>query len=298
MAEPSSDDVTKALLSLDSTKDLINDIERNGGLIDPIIVLNQQVIEGNTRLCAYRRLYERTKDSRWERIKSFVIKENLSEKDIFSILSNYHIRGKKQWDLYEKAACINKMIEQGLGIEEVAKEVGSTKVKVENMLKAYKVMRDKYLKSAKTESNEFFRVQEELKKFSYFEAFYNNKNLVEIAEKTPDFLEEFVQWVAEGRIPKATDVRQLHNILENKKAQREFRNNDPEIAFEEAKITLHWNRPDKIDGFYKKVGQFRELIREQNVNERREEILNNKNMKDLLRRCLKDLQRFCEEIGL
>jgi len=51
--EVTPDLIEKALFEKDSTRELLHDIETNGGLIEPIIVLNSQVIEGNTRLCVY-----------------------------------------------------------------------------------------------------------------------------------------------------------------------------------------------------------------------------------------------------
>lgn len=290
--------IEKTLLSRDSTKDLIHSIEENGGLYEPILVYNGRVIEGNTRLCAYRRLYHKTKDNYWKLIKAHVILEELTAKEIFNILSNYHIKGKTPWDPYEKAACINKMIEQGQSVEDVAKAVGMSKNKVENQLKAYKVMRDKYLKKFEKDTGQISGGLEELKKFSYFEAFYINTNLAKRASQTPEFVDQFVEWVAEGRIPKAQDVRELGNILDNKKASKSLLNSEAENAFADAKDSLRWYKPDKIDGFYKRVNDFRELVRMQNVSKIKDEIQNNPNMRSVIKYCLKDLQKFCKDINL
>lgn len=290
--------IEEALLLLDSTKELEQDIFENKGLLDAIIVYDNKVIEGNTRLCCYRRLYQRTQDPRWKKIKSNIIINPLSTDEIFALLSNYHLKGKKQWDLYEKAAYIDKMVNQeGKPIEEIARIVRSTKPKVENMLKAYQVMRDKYLKKreANVTNNE---IRDELRRFSYFEAFYTNKHLSEISSKTPEFINEFVEWVYEDRIPKAADVRELHNILENKKANRAFLENEPSTAYKEAYFLLHKNRPDKIDTFYKKISQFRDLIRESDIKKVKEEISSNANMKNSIKQCLKDFQKFCRDIEL
>ena len=47
------------LLKLDSTKDLIKDLEANKGVVDEVYILKNKVIEGNRRLCAYRRLHRK-----------------------------------------------------------------------------------------------------------------------------------------------------------------------------------------------------------------------------------------------
>lgn len=288
--------IEKTLLRKESTKELIHEIEENGGLLEPVIVLSGKVIEGNTRLCAYRRLYQKSQQEKWRKIRAQVITEQLTQKEIFTILSNYHIRGKTPWDLYEKAACINKMIDQGQGIEEVARIIRSTKTKVENMLKAYKIMRDKYL--VRAQNQEENGSSEDLKKFSYFDALFTNKDLAQRVENTPQFLDEFVEWVAEGRILKAQDVRELHNILNNNKAKKKFLEAEAEGCFEEAKEVLYWNKPQKINGFYKQIEQFRDLIRESNIAKIHYEINANTNMKHVIKMCLKDFKKFCKEIKL
>lgn len=290
--------IEKALIALDSTKDLRHEIENNGGLTDEIIVLDGRVIEGNTRLCCYRRLHSKTKDDRWKSIRAKVILDEVSPTEIFSLLSNYHIRGKKPWDPYEKAACMFKMVEQGQSIEDVARETNSTKPKVEAMLKAYKAMRDKYLARPEVQNASPMESREELRKYSYFEAFYANKGLVKRAEDAPQFMDEFVEWVADGRLPKAECVRELHLVLENKKARKAFCDGDPDDCYKDGIEVLNWQRPDKIDGFYKRINQFRELIDNANPQKIKDEIVANPHRKQVLKNCLKVLQKFCKEVDL
>lgn len=290
--------IEKALIELDSTRDLRHEIENNGGLTDEIIVLDGRVIEGNTRLCCYRRLHSKSNDDRWKYIRAKVILDEVSPTEVFSLLSNYHIRGKKPWDPYEKAACMFKMVEQGQSIEDVARETNSTKPKVEAMLKAYKAMRDKYLARPEVQNTPPMESREELRKYSYFEAFYANKGLVKRVEDAPQFMDEFVEWVAEGRLPKAERVRELHLVLENKKARKAFCDGDPDDCYRDAIEVLNWQRPDKIDGFYKRINQFRELIDSANPQKIKDEILANPNRKQVLKNCLKVLQKFCKEVDL
>lgn len=290
--------IEKALMNLDYPKELRQDIERNGGLTDEVLVLGNQVIEGNTRLCCYRKLHNVTKDDKWRFIPAKIIIDQIEPQELFLLLSNYHIKGKNPWSAYEKAACICKMLEKGYRIEEVAREVGSTVPKVETIQKAYQTMRDKYLTRQEISSLDPLESQKELTKYSYFETFYSNKDLLKRAETTPQFVDEFIEWVAEERIPKAQNVRQLHLILNNKKAQKKFLESDNETAFEDSYAILYWERPDKVDGFYKKIADFRDLISSANVQEVKQDVASNPQCKTTLVRCLKDLQRFLKEIGL
>jgi len=50
--------IEQELWALDSVKELYQDIKQNKGLIDEILVKNDSVLEGNSRLCAYRFLYK------------------------------------------------------------------------------------------------------------------------------------------------------------------------------------------------------------------------------------------------
>ncbi len=299
--EVTSQSIYNALFQKESTKDLIKDIEENGGLLEPILVINNLVIEGNTRLCAYRRLLERTQDEKWKYIKANVVSVPVSKKTIYSILSNYHIKGKNPWDPYEKAAIMKKMFDEGYSHVEIAKMVGTNKRKVETTLKAYETMKDKYLSAIENEREEWDSIgsdTEHLKKYSYFEAFYTDKDLNKRAQDTPGFIDEFVEWVLEGRISKAQDVRELNNILKVNRAKKVFCEYEPEEAFIEAKLKLHWDRPDKVDPYYRLFETLREQIADSEINIIKEQIDENPHRKHTIKKCFSDLKKFCKELDI
>lgn len=291
--------IEQELLKLDSVKERIKDLEDNKGLIDEVYVVGNKVVEGNTRLCAYRRLNKKYPDDpRWKFIKARILEDNVREDELFYILSTFHIKGKTEWDAYEKAAYIHKMIRVlNKKPEEVAKQLGRRKRSVEAMLMAYETMSKKYLSNFEGDKT-INGARDELKKYSYFEAFFLQKELVKKAEETPDFLDQFVEWVKEDRFKNAQNVRELPKILSHKKAMKAFYEGDPETAFDEAKHILYEHKPEKVDKFYKKVREFRELIQKAKPFKIMEEINSNKNKKNELLQCYKDLKRFCKEIGL
>ncbi len=254
-------------------------------------------MEGNTRLCAYRRLSKKYKDdSRWKSIKARVLHESVSEEELFYILGTFHIKGKTEWDAYEKAAYIHKMINVlKKSPEEIARQIGKQKKTVEAMLNAYKTMSQKYLEY-NDNNNSFTR--DELKKYSYFEAFYLQKELAKRATETPAFMEDFVVWVKEDRLKNAQNVRELTKILDNRKACKVFLESDFSEAYVEAIQVLHEHRPDKVDRFYKKMREFRDMIRESEILKIKEEIAENKNKKNEIQQCLKELKKFCRELDV
>ena len=60
-SEPTQEEIQEKLIKMDHVKELVQDIKLNGDLIDPIIVKDGsfEVLEGNSRLAAYRELYKR-----------------------------------------------------------------------------------------------------------------------------------------------------------------------------------------------------------------------------------------------
>ncbi len=290
--------VEDALLTLDSTKDLIHDIEENGGLFDPILVYKGQAIEGNTRLCAYRRLHRKyPHEECWASIDAHVILDEISPREIFAILSEYHIKGKAPWDAYEKAACIRKMIDQGQTIEEVARTVRSTRPKVERILKAYEAMRVNYLPRVAS-AQPTLEDQDQLRKYSYFEALFTDKDLAQRVESTPAFLDQFAEWVVEGRLRKAQEVRELAAILSNKRARKAFEEMPSDEAIPEARYILHENKPEKADPFYRQVEKFRDTIHMADVSKVKSEVLTKPSMRLTLERCLREFRKFCRAVGV
>ncbi len=297
------DFIEQELGRLDSTKERIHDLEENKGLLDEVYILGNKVIEGNTRLCAFRRLYKKyahdpEKQAPWKYIKARILHDSVTPEELFYILGTFHIKGKTEWDAYEKAAYIYKMIKVlKKSPDEIGKQLGKQRKSIEAMMNAYDTMSKKYL--AKDKKIELANgSKDELKKYSYFEAFYLQKDLVKRAQDTPNFVDEFVEWVKEDKFQKAQDVRELPKILGNKKACKAFYEEDAENAFKESMEILNENRPDKVDEFYKKVRKFKDLIDGAESLKIKEEIKENKSKKFELQQCYKNLKRFCKEIGL
>ena len=88
-----------------SFKNLKPEIERDGGLQEPVLVRadTRQVIEGNSRLAIYRQLNEENpEDERWQKIRCLVITRLTPDQQI-RILGQAHLHGKTDWTPYAKA---------------------------------------------------------------------------------------------------------------------------------------------------------------------------------------------------
>ena len=93
---PSQKDIYNRLKKMEHVRQLVKDIKQNDGLIDPIIVRggSMEVLEGNSRLAAYRFLAERN-PLKWNRIRCRILPPDTDRSLIFTLLSQYHVTGKK-----------------------------------------------------------------------------------------------------------------------------------------------------------------------------------------------------------
>ena len=99
---PTQKVIESAMKKLDSVKTLKQSIEVNGGLLEPIIVRRNVVLEGNSRLAAYRMLAEKD-PIKWADIRCNVLPDDTSDDVVFSLLGTLHIIGKTPWSPFEQA---------------------------------------------------------------------------------------------------------------------------------------------------------------------------------------------------
>ena len=296
------DDIDKNLWSLDATKELAADIEQNGGLIEAVMVYNGQVIEGNSRLCAYRHLYMNASDAEkpaWRKIMSKIITDKISESELFQLLGQYHLKGKTPWDPFEKASYINKMLTiNKLPEEDVAKAIGMRPSSVKNQIKAYQLMKEKYLPKISAVDDE----KAELKKFSIFDEFYKNSELQSMTENNADVLNEdvFIDWVREGRIRSAAyDVRKdLVPILRNKQARNAFLIEAPEDAIASAKEIVYKDHPEYTDDLYALIKKTTQALKDAKIIEVKQRLESTPSAKQLIRKLHSETTKFYRNLGI
>lgn len=141
---PTQEVIEDKMTSMDHVKQLRLSIEQNGGLIDPLMVVKRNdeyiVLEGNSRLAAYRLLA--AKDPvKWQKVRACILPEEITDGDIFTLLGQYHLVGRKDWSVFEQAAYLHRQKEStGIATDILAKNVGLTKGKVDAYLKVYSFM--------------------------------------------------------------------------------------------------------------------------------------------------------------
>lgn len=194
---PTQEVIEEKMTSMDHVKQLRLSIEQNGGLIDPLMVVKRNneyvVLEGNSRLAAYRLLA--AKDPvKWQKVRACILPEEITDGDIFTLLGQYHLVGRKDWSIFEQAAYLHRQKEAtGIATDILAKNVGLTKGKVDAYLKVYSFMLE----------------HDDLRpdRWSYYEEYLKNRGINKYRETHPQMDEVFVKQVKTEQIKQAMDVR-------------------------------------------------------------------------------------------
>jgi len=286
----SDDDIERVLWeNVDSVKDLFQEIRKNGGLIDEILVRDNIVLEGNSRLCAYKNLYFKAKQKndkveilKWSKIRARLIPPNTPDNIVFSILGTWHIKGKKEWDTYEKAAYFKRMItDHGYTAKEIADSISQTEKFVNDHIDAYDLM----------VKNNIYT----LEKFSYFYELVKNRRIKEIARDQPSIMSNTIEAIKDGRFKRGEEIRDLPKVLTDKKAKKEFFVN--KVDFNEALEITKDRHPEHDDSFFSHIKKTTELIGSCPIK-RIEEIKNDTNKKFLLEKLYKQSKNLCRKIGI
>jgi hypothetical protein len=195
--DPDQQEIYDELLEQEHVRELKEDIRLNGGLIDPIIVRDGtfDVLEGNSRLAAYRWLYKNDEDPiSWAKIKCTLLPADISEPLIFAILGQYHIRGKKDWVPYEKAGFLYRRFQYHKeDIPTVATELGIPLPEAKHLIAVFGFM---------VQHKEIAR-----DRWSYYDEFIKSKKIKKARDQYPDFDKFIVQKIRKGEIKRAVDVR-------------------------------------------------------------------------------------------
>lgn len=143
MEEQQQDVIFRKLKEEPSVRNLRPEIERHGGLMEPILVRldTNQVIEGNSRLAVYRLLYEKTKESDWEYIPCSIV-SSLTERQQAAFLNEVHVKGKTQWSPYEKANFAYVRKERGWSLNDIAELFGESVNTIRTRVKVIETMKE------------------------------------------------------------------------------------------------------------------------------------------------------------
>lgn len=140
--EQQQDRIYEKLKKEPSVTNLISDVERHKGLVEPILVSfeTMEVIDGNSRLAVYRILHERNSAGEWDDIPCLLIK-NLTPRQREEFLSQIHVKGRTDWSAYEKANFAYVRKASGRTVDQIAKLFGESENTVRTRISAIEMMK-------------------------------------------------------------------------------------------------------------------------------------------------------------
>jgi hypothetical protein len=251
--EPTQDEIQEQLEGMENVKELVQDIRRNGGLIDALIVRSgtREVIEGNSRLAAYRCL-SRENPIRWGKVKVTLLPEPVESVVIDVLLGQYHLKGKTEWPPYEQAGYLYRRVHNhGATVEDLTGELGLGRKKTKHMIEAYEFMVDQ--KDNKRD------------RWSYYYE-YIRSNLIKKARSLyPKLDAVVVRLIKSEEIEKAQDLRDQLPVIcaSSGKALEKFVSGKMDFAqaYELAERRGGTNAP------FRKLEKFRKWLAEAEVRE-------------------------------
>ena len=193
--EPSQDEIFDRLRGLEHVKQLIQSIRANGGLTDPMLVKDGElvVLEGNSRLAAYREL-ARNDAITWGKAKVRLLPSDISEKLVFALLGEYHIIGRKDWAPFEQAGYLyRRNVTHEVSAQTMASEMGLSVRTVNHLIDTYKFM---------VENDET-----SVARWSYYDEYLKSNITKKARQEHPGLDAIFVGKVKRREIPAAVDVR-------------------------------------------------------------------------------------------
>ncbi len=248
---PSQEAIFEKMKSLDNVKALRWQIEKDGGLIEPIFVRNNVVIEGNSRLAAYRLLFK-TDVEKWGKIKCYILPDDLSDNLAFSLIGTFHISGRAEWSPFEQAGFLYRHLQKSKKpIKEIAKDFGLKHKMAQLYVDTYEIM--------------IAHDDNDQSHWSYYFEMLKNTNIIKMHENHSEMniIDRLCDKIQDGEIEKATQFREIgklaaSNTKEAKDAMQAYLDNNESLEMAVTKISDE----DKKKHAMKVATSFNEQLRE------------------------------------
>jgi ParB-like chromosome segregation protein Spo0J len=204
--------------SSSSFTSLRNSIRTNGRVTQPITVVENSdgliCIDGNTRLAIYKEFKKEKTEGIWDVIPSLLIK-NPSKRRIETIRVSAHLVGARPWPAYEKARYLHYLYHQELmDYRDMIALCGGNEKEIERQVDAYEDMNSYYRDLV---DDTAFHID----RFSGFVELQKSGVKEAIFEEGLE-LENFGEWIRDGKIRRLQDVRDLPRVLRNDECKQIF----------------------------------------------------------------------------
>ena len=249
---PTQTEIEETMCSLEHVKNLKSQIQQNGGLIEPLIVVRRKdryiVLEGNSRLAAYR-ILAKNDPLKWSKVIVQILPDDISDSDIFTLLGTFHLNPKKDWSKFEQAAYIYRQ-KQELDSSDFAlgKQVGISAITVKKYCEIYSLMK---------EHNDTVQSH-----WNMYEQYVKNKGIRQYRNTYPEMDSLFAKQVKTGEIVRAEDVRDILGKIATDKGKSSKHIMQDYISGEIDLETAHarFEATGRSGDNYDKIRKFQKLI--------------------------------------
>lgn len=192
----------------------------NGGIIQPIILNRKKdgsliCVEGNTRVALYLHFQENNVKGDWTHIPALVHNE-IGDASIHAIRLQVHLVGPRPWDPYSKAKYLHELrTKEHLPFATIVDYCGGRQTEVVENINAFSDM-EQYYRPVVGDDGAF-----DTTRFSGFVELQTQGVKQTIAATGFD-LNDFAEWIHDGRLYPLRKVRVLPRILRNEKARAIF----------------------------------------------------------------------------
>ena len=249
--QPTQDDIQQQLCELEHVKELREDIKRNGGLLEPLIVRagSLEVLEGNSRLAAYRQLAAK-EPIKWGMVKCTVLPNDVDDSLVFALLGQFHIKGKKDWAPYEQAGFLyRRFTNYSVPVKTLSAELGLSMQKVTHLIETYQFMVD--------------NDEVDTSRWSYYDEYLKSNKIKKARQKHPEIDSHVVKSIKNGTIDRAMDLRdQLPTVCGSPTILKQFA--EGRLSLEKAHERAVDSGADSVP--YKKAAAFRRWITERDID--------------------------------
>jgi hypothetical protein len=242
----------------DDVRDLYRQVLINRGLIERIIVREDgTAVEGNCRTVVYRKLHQNNpRDRAWQFIPSRVLPGDIGERDVAILLGEMHVAGKNSWSPFEKAGHVYRLQKDfALTQDEIAHRLKMSKSKVNQLIRAFEVMKTKFLPKYPQHSS--------IRKFSYFEEVLKKPELRGWIETANGAEDQFVYWVGTNKLTQGVQVRELPAIIENAEAFKALTDD----GFQAAQKVLGEENPELTSKLFRQMLEMAEALRKAQLDD-------------------------------
>lgn len=243
--QPTQEEIQQQLSELEHVKELREDIRRNGGLLEPLIVRGGsfEVLEGNSRLAAYRQLAGK-EPIKWGLVQCKVLPQDVDDALVFALLGQFHIKGKKDWAPYEQAGFLyRRFTNHKVPVSVLSTELGLGSKKVAHLIDTYQFMVD--------------NDEVDINRWSYYDEYLKSNTIKKARKKYPEMDALVVKSIKSGDIERAMDLRdQLPTVCASASILKKFAQG--KISLETAYDRAADSGADSVS--YKKASAFRRWI--------------------------------------